>query len=509
MQCSECGSSLTLNATICPDCGASQLNTPPIRTRKPTDVSKKLVAEIGNASAKNTLPKTGDIFAGRYRIEKYLGLGSLCNAYLCRDSAEDNREVVLKTMHARKALESGMADSFKFLAESVGRYKHPGIAKIFSSDIFEGVPYYTMEWIPGTPLRLWLMERLNFENRVLPGVGIIRSLLEIFETIHEYGCYGCLKPENIFITLNGPVLTDFGVVGFLTPQEFEFNAYARRYISYMAPELRQDWSNLLPQSDIYSLGALLYEILVGRTPAPQLRLPSELSPIFGIDADEIILKSMAANATDRFGTVEAFKLAVQSLLASLLTAQPPTGLTGLPPAAKRIKPEHSHLDVISDVQAVHNPDLTFSAPLAAPIQTPEGRSGKRENIEFEAGDRTLFYPNPAISENQKLLADLDAMGDKIIEEAHANRSFAHKPITPLPSPSHLPRADGVSFPDQVVSESVQAVQSLESLPGALTVENDFEESDAVPLPVSLWLAIAVGGLVLVALSAYFGITMAR
>ncbi len=505
MQCSECGSSLTLNATICPDCGASQLNTPPIRTRKPTDVSKKLVAEIGNASAKNTLPKTGDIFAGRYRIEKYLGLGSLCNAYLCRDSAEDNREVVLKTMHARKALESGMADSFKFLAESVARYKHPGIAKIFTADIFEGVPYYTMEWIPGTPLRLWLMERLNFENRVLPGVGIIRSLLEIFETIHEYGCYGCLKPENIFITLNGPVLTDFGVVGFLTPQEFEFNAYARRYISYMAPELRQDWSNLLPQSDIYSLGALLYEILVGRTPAPQLRLPSELSPIFGIDADEIILKSMAANATDRFGTVEAFKLAVESLLASLLTAQPPTGLTGLPTVAKRVKPDHSHLDVVSDVQAVHNPDLTFSVPLAAPIQTPEGRSGKRENIEFEAGDRTLFYPNPAISENQKLLADLDAMGDKIIEEAHANRSFAHKALTPLPSPS----PEDVTFPNQVESEAVQALQSLERLPDTSPLDTDFEESEARSLPASLWLAIALAGLVLVTLSAYFGITLGR
>ena len=336
MQCNECGSSLAVNATFCPDCGASQLNTPPIRTRKPREVAKGPIAEVGSTLAKNTLPKPGDIFAGRYRIEKYLGLGSLCNAFLCRDSSEESREVVLKIMHARKAAEAGMADSFKFLAESVGRYQHPGIAKVFAADILDGVPYYTMEWIPGTPLRLWLMERLNFENRVLPGVGIIRSLLEIFETIHEHGCYGCLKPENVFITLNGPVITDFGVVGFLTPQEFEFNSYARRYISYMAPELRQDWSNLLPQSDIYSLGALLYEILVGRSPAPHLRLPSELSPIFGIDADEIILKSMAPNASDRFGTAEAFKLALEALQSTLLKVPPPSGLTGLRSILKRL-----------------------------------------------------------------------------------------------------------------------------------------------------------------------------
>ena len=71
---------------------------------------------------------------------------------------------------------------------------------------------------------------------------------------------------------------DFGVVGFLSPQEFEFNSYARRYLPYMAPELRQDWSNLLPHSDFYSLGAMLYEILVGRVPAPQLAPSQRAQP---------------------------------------------------------------------------------------------------------------------------------------------------------------------------------------------------------------------------------------
>src|SRR5690606_15724731 len=145
--------------------------------------------------------------------------------------------------------------------------------------------------------------------------------------------YGCLKPENVFITLNGPVVMDFGVVGFLSPQEFEFNSYARRYLPYMAPEVRQDWGNLLPHSDYFSLGAILYEIMVGRAPAPQLRLPSELSRYFGIESDEIILKSMASKPLDRFGTVEAFKQAVMSLQASLLNAVSPEGFPGLTPAA--------------------------------------------------------------------------------------------------------------------------------------------------------------------------------
>jgi serine/threonine protein kinase len=291
----------------------------------------------------------------------------------------------------------------------------------------------------------------------------------------------------------------------------------------MAPELRQDWSNLLPQSDIYSLGALLYEILVGRSPAPHLRLPSELSPIFGIDADEIILKSMAPNASDRFGTAEAFKLALEALQSNLLKVPPPSGLTGLPPVSPKPKPkpepepEHVHLDVISDVQAVHNPDLTFTVPLSAPLQTPQGRSGHPEHKEIEAGDRTLFYPNPAVAESQKVLADLDSLGDRIIEEAHANRSFAHKPLTPLPSPL----VEEVEPSDQVGSESVHGAKSWQNLTDKSEPELDSDpdlevepgagsqELEEEPVAVSVWISLAIAGLVLVALSAYFGMSTAR
>ena len=127
----------------------------------------------------------------------------MCNSYLCRDlsakAGAAGQEVVLKVMHARKAAEAGLAESFLFLAESVAKYDHRGIARIYDSGSHDGAPYFAMEWVGGVPLRLWLMERLNFENRVLPGLGIIISLLDTFEAIHERGCYGCLKPENVFV----------------------------------------------------------------------------------------------------------------------------------------------------------------------------------------------------------------------------------------------------------------------------------------------------------------------
>ncbi len=486
------------------------------------------VGQVSAKPGKAALPQAGETFANRYRVEKYLGLGALCNSYLCRDLAAGNQEMVLKVMHARKAAEAGLPESFLFLAESVAKYDHKGIAKIHEAGRFEGSPYYTMEWVGGVPLRLWLMERLNFENRVLPGLGIIVSLLDIFEAIHERGCYGCLKPENVFVTLNGPVVTDFGVVGFLTPQEFEFNSYARRYLPYMAPELRQDWGNLLPHSDFYSIGAILYEILVGRAPAAQLRLPSELSRIFGIEADEIILKSMAARPLDRFATVEAFKQAVLALQASLLNARPQEEIPGLPPAAPApaspfIKPRaHTSLDVTSDMQTVHNPDEAFADPetgtfavpgtaafKAAPAPTdnpwsaepPISRNGSEtgggsfDGGGEDAGARTVFYPKPQEEESEKALSAFSRLGDRLQEEAHAQRRFAHAPQPGAGAPEGAAISD--SAPTQAWEKPSGGISD-----GEMTVP---EEEEAAPVPAWLWISIALAGSCMVVLSAYFGL----
>jgi serine/threonine protein kinase len=511
MQCRECGASIASDVSFCPTCGARQAQpVPPPVQPKPDPLPAMPVKEIqamspvipGKAAAiavakstKSILPQAGETFAGRYRVEKYLGLGALCNSYLCRDLSAGNQEMVLKVMHARKAAEAGMADSFLFLAESVAKYDHKGIAKIYSSGRHEGIPFYTTEWVGGVPLRLWLMERLNFENRVLPGLGIIISLLEIFEAIHERGCYGCLKPENVFITLNGPVITDFGVVGFLSPQEFEFNSYARRYLPYMAPELKQDWSNLLPHSDFHSLGAILYEILVGRAPAQPLRLPSELSRVFGIEADEIILKAMATRPLDRFNTVEAFKHAVLSLQSSLLHARP-----GSPdaPDAKVIAdvPEHPALEIANDLQTFHNPEAIFTSPdlgFGGPEADPPFHGDGPIPVNPWSLERMVAREEsepPGFGEDQRRNS-----GDRIVEVAHVQPHFTN------PGPVFPGLPDGAASQNSAPATawdapSTQTALAVDALPD--------EGEQSAPVPAWLWVCIALTGSCLVVLSAYFG-----
>ena len=524
MQCRECGASIASNVAFCPNCGVRQsvaspapqakAQVPPLQSvqsappaavpqskAQPRPQAKPLVSQnaAGQAVArpsKAALPQAGETFANRYRVEKYLGLGALCNSYLCRDlsakSGAANQEVVLKVMHARKAAEEGLPESFLFLAESVAKYDYKGIARIYDSGRHDGAPYYAMEWVGGVPLRLWLMERLKFENRVLPGLGIIVALLDTFEVIHERGCYGCLKPENVFITLNGPVVTDFGVVGFLTPQEFEFNSYARRYLPYMAPEIRQDWGNLLPHSDFYSIGAILYEILVGRAPAAQLRLPSELSRIFGIEADEIILKSMAASPLDRFATVEAFKQAVLALQSSLLNARPPEDVPGLPASAIPISGPraHSSLDRTSDISTLHNPDeAAFDNPDSSREMAAPGMDVEGARTLFQAGQ-----PRSEEAEGEHALSAFAGLGDRIVEEAHTQRRFAHPP-QPVPS-----GAEGFVASPARTWESLEDETEAAAKPAGLP-----EEEEADPVPAWLWISIALAGSCMVVLSAYFGL----
>jgi serine/threonine protein kinase len=516
MTCLECGAMIAADIAICPSCGARQAAIAPVpaaRSADPARASRVPASRQGTlpATTGNPLPRMGETFAGRYRVEKYLGLGALCNAYLCRDTGAGNRETVLKIMHARKAAEKGLADSFLFLAASVAKYDHKGIARVFDTGTHEGQPYYTMEWVGGTPLRLWLMERLSFDNRVLPGLGIIASLLDTFEAVHERGCYGSIKPENVFITLNGPVIMDFGVVGFLSPQEFEYNSYARRYLPYMAPELRQDWSNLLPQSDFYSVGALLYEVLAGRPPAPQLKLPSELSRAFGIEADEIILKAMAQRPPDRFATVEAFRQAVVSLQASLL-ARPREAGTILPAAAA---PEpHASLEITSDPVSVHNPDEEFDEPGTGTLRMPGtgtmpvggGVPWMREGSQGGEGERApaqgdTRFPSrvpesesvlaaaataESPDEDGRILSGFAKMGDRSLEEAHSKRRFAHG-TGPLFQSAGSQADDAEDVPEAGIRK--------ETIPG----------EDEPPVPAWLWIGLAAAGSVMIMLSAYLGL----
>ncbi len=386
------------------------------RVRSPREAEGAGVPAAAPASL-----KPGELFVNRFRIVRHLGTGSLCATYLAAD--EDQGEVVLKVLQPRKALSPAYTEDFLFLARSVAHYRHPGIARVLESGRGQGEVHYVMEKIDGPPLRAWLFERLTFANRVGPGLGLIRHLLAVFEVVHERGCYGALKPENVFMhPTRGPVILDFGVPGFLSPQEFEFNAHARRYLPYMAPELKRDWSNLLPQSDVYSLGALLYEILVGRPPALPLQfLPSEASARFGLAADEVVLKAMAENPFDRYDSLEAFDASLIGLTQAIFG---PDSVVREPEAAP---------PPFADAPSVEMPEASNPADAAALYESSEQSAEPDDGTDTETWEREEVFvratPDNGVGVETSLAAlswnHIEGAGDAPEAEDQAAGAFAN------------------------------------------------------------------------------------
>src|SRR5690606_20812946 len=144
MQCRECGMKVASNLSACPTCGAVQAAAPAGQAGLQGGAVVSRVPPAPAKPGRAGLPVAGETFASRYRVEKYLGLGSLCNSYLCRDTAAGNREVVIKIMHARKAAEEGLADSFLFLAESGAKYHHKGLGKVHAGGRQDCAPEYAL-----------------------------------------------------------------------------------------------------------------------------------------------------------------------------------------------------------------------------------------------------------------------------------------------------------------------------------------------------------------------------
>lgn len=441
----------------------------------------------------------GEVFAGRFRIEKHLGSGALATAFLAR-SGNAPGFICLKILHPRKATDPRLVQEWIGLQQAVSRYQTRGIAQVFDAGIEGDMPWCAMEALSGPTLRMWMLERLQFESRIPPGLDMVQALIGIFERIHEMGCYGVLKPENVFMTPQGPVLTDFGIPGFLTAQEFEFNTYARRYLPYMAPELRQDFANLLPQSDYYSLGAVLYEILTGRPPGQPVKLPSALSPLFGIEADEVVLKSLATRPGDRFGSNIGFTGALSALRDSLRQQKPEAfAATTTAPSAPFSSSALADIPSARPTLTVHSPDLQGNPDQDfEPPSQFTGHLPLRPALRDKAAEAQVAAPEATLES-----PGIEALqGVKTPELADSLAGEKKTPgFTEVESPWAVLEA-GIS--DEVVVGNALLAEADGNKSAGKIAAFDEEWLASKPTPYWVWLLIAFLGLALTVGAGYLG-----
>src|ERR1700735_3971025 len=212
---------------------------------------------------------TGGIKLGPYEIHTLLGAGGMGEVYRARDTRLD-RTVAIKVLPAAFARDPERLRRFQQEAQAIAALNHPNILAIHDFGEHEGSPYIVTEFLEGETLR----------ERLRPGAMIVRKAIESAELIarglaaaHDKGIvHRDLKPENIFITRDGRMkILDFGLSKLVRPESTADAATLASQtepgvmlgtVGYMSPE-QVKGQNADQRSDLFSFGAILYEILSG------------------------------------------------------------------------------------------------------------------------------------------------------------------------------------------------------------------------------------------------------
>jgi tetratricopeptide (TPR) repeat protein len=301
---------------------------------------------------------------GKYVVNRALGSHGPVQVYEARDPQLDRR-VAIKVLHPPAGPEGAGADfeeRFGREARLVAALRHPHIVQVYDFAVADGEPYMVMEYLEGGTLADRLAEYARRgETMALPEVvRLLDPLADALDAAHSQGViHGGLAPANVLFTARGqPVLTDFGLVQILGGLALT-NPGGSGAAAYISPEQA---SGKPPgvASDLYALGAILYELTTGRPPfraeAPAALLlqhitepvpsPRQFNPGLPQAAQDVLLKALAKDATGRYATAHdlarAFAAAARG---ELLPAA--GGATPAAPAPAWLKPLAGAAEVVA------------------------------------------------------------------------------------------------------------------------------------------------------------------
>jgi len=221
--------------------------------------------DIGSAVDSAFNRPTGPL-AGRYRIERELGAGGMATVYLAYDLKHE-RKVALKVLKPELAAVIG-AQRFLGEIKTTANLQHAHILSLFDSGEVDGTVFYVMPFVDGESLR----DRLERE-RQLPIADAVRLTREVADALayaHGHGViHRDIKPENILLQGGHALVADFGIA--LAASKTGGNRLTETGMSlgtpaYMSPEQAMGERTLDARTDIYALGCVLYEMLVGEPP---------------------------------------------------------------------------------------------------------------------------------------------------------------------------------------------------------------------------------------------------
>jgi serine/threonine-protein kinase len=278
---------------------------------------------------------------GRYRISAELGRGGMATVYRAYDP-QLARDVAVKVIHGAFTGRGDIEKRFRREAQAVAALKHECIVDVFDfAPGGDGEPAYIVSELVDGPTLRQLLERSG--GRIVPEIAVVIAarVAQALGAAHARGIvHRDVKPDNIMIDLGRRsagarvLLTDFGIARMIEDDTMTATGSILGSPSYMSPEQARSGA-IGPGSDVFSLGATLYQMVVGRTPfqgkdpltviaalvSGEFIRPGQLDARVGPELEAVILRCLKRQPTERYGDGKELAAALRTLAAATAPAE--------------------------------------------------------------------------------------------------------------------------------------------------------------------------------------------
>ena len=263
---------------------------------------------------------TPRIYSGRYELTHLIARGGMAQVYRAMDRQLE-RPVALKVLFPELSVDRTFVERFRREAQAAANLSHPNIVPVFDWGEDDSTYFIVMEYVEGRPLSAVLRDPQPMPPRQIATIGA--GVAAALAFAHRHGVvHRDVKPGNVLITPDGDVkVTDFGIARAMNTEESLTQTGAvMGTAAYFSPE-QAEGKGVDSRSDIYSLGVVLYEMAVGRPPftgdspvavaSKHVRdlpvLPREANPTVPPALEAVVMKAMAKNPDDRYGSAEELR----------------------------------------------------------------------------------------------------------------------------------------------------------------------------------------------------------
>lgn len=269
----------------------------------------------------------GSVLDERYRLDELIGVGGMAVVYKATDVSVNNQIYAIKMLKEEAACDEIIVKRFKNECRAESMLNHKNIVAVYDVSTRGDLKYMVMEYVYGTTLKKYLIANnspLELDEILSYTVQILRAL----RVAHSEGIiHRDIKPQNIMVLGNGKIkVMDFGIAKLPNAETVTVTDKAVGTVYYMSPE-QASGKSIDPRSDIYSLGAMLYELATGEMPfkgdtpvailmkhvRDQAVPPRIINPKIPVGLEQIIMCAMSKKPQDRFESVEEMLAYIKEL----------------------------------------------------------------------------------------------------------------------------------------------------------------------------------------------------